>query len=279
MSNIYICSPHWLIEINKLISITLENSGYLTHLPAELCKEENIIGDSVGIRHRCIDAIENSDIIVVNIDNYGMDSSWEIGYAEKAGKKIIGLSLDPQELNTPRITKPQTAWDHWMHGWKEHTIVHGFNYIAEFLETNSIYLSIPIKYETISSVIKENIEPHVKKLFTPLDILRNDFNDNKKETWYHARHRCISAIEDSETVIVYLDNYGMDSSWEIGYAEKAGKKIIGLSLDPQELNTPRITKPQTAWDHWMHGWKEHTVVYQLDVLTISLDRLKASNPE
>ena len=48
-----------------------------------------------------------------------------------------------------------------------------------------------------------------------------------------------------------LPRYGMDVSWQIGYATALGKEIIGILLtdDKKELGKASF------WDHWMHSWK------------------------
>ena len=267
MTKIYLSSPHRLVKTNETIADALRAVGNTVYLPKKFCKSKNY----EETRHKCIEAIEDSDVFVMYLDDYGMDSAWELGYAEKAGKKIIGLSLDSNKLNTPKAPKPQTIWNHWMHGWKENMIIKEIEELYPYAKSRKVYLSIPVRYKREISVISNKLKRYVDKIYTPTNIINTEIRQLPKEAWYQYRHKCIEAIEDSDVFVMYLDDYGMDSAWELGYAEKAGKKIIGLNLDSNKLNTPKALKPQTIWNHWMHGWKEHMIIHNIYNLIKVLD--------
>ncbi|HEV7743389.1 MAG TPA: nucleoside 2-deoxyribosyltransferase [Pyrinomonadaceae bacterium] len=274
MSHVYICSPHRLEKENRAISDALTQLGNTVYLPADLCSSEDEVGDSKTIRRKCIEAIESADAVLCFLDDYGMDCAWELGYAEKAKKKIIGLSLDHYRLNSARISKPQSVDDYWMHGWQEHVTIAGFEPLHSRIRSKTVYLSIPVRRKEAILQIQEALEPYADKLHTPLTIMNCDLLSTARESWHVARHNCIEAIEQSQIVIVYVDDYGMDSAWELGYAERAGKEILGLSLDTAERHRMRVLRPQTVWDYWMHGWKEHSIVQGLAMLSDLFDNSK-----
>lgn len=266
MSDIYICAPHRLTEINQQTAKALEEVGNTVRLPAEFCRPEDESNDSVGIRQKCIDAIERSDVLVCHLDDYGMDSAWELGYAERAGKRIVGLSLDHNRLNSANSLNSHTVWDYWMHGWDEHLWLDSLQKVKTQLQSKVVYLSIPVRCTEQIESIRADIQNHARRIYHPLNLLDSEVRKSHKQSWHVARHLCIDAIEVSDVFVTYMDSYGMDSAWELGYAERAGKQIIGLSLDREKLNQRRRLRPQTVWDYWMHGWKEHTVVQGREML-------------
>jgi mutator protein MutT len=200
------------------------------------------------------------------MDDYGMDSAWELGFAERAGKRIVGLSLDHHRLNSPNQLKAHTVWDYWMHGWHEHLRLNDLRKAANHLQSKTVYLSIPVRCTKEIELIGSVFQDYARRVYHPLSLLDAKFRESAKELWHAARHLCIEAIEASDVFVTYMDYYGMDSAWELGFAERAGKQIIGLSLDAEKLDQRRHLRAQTVWDYWMHGWKEHTVVQGLEML-------------
>lgn len=265
MDSIYVCGPH-SHAATRIVADVLRRAGNRVHLPAELCEEEDLRVDAASIRRKCIEAIEDAAVVVVYVDAYGMDSAWEIGYAAKAGKRIVGISLDPSALNTPHSLRPQTAWDHWMHGWKEHSVVTSVEAMIPHVKSQTVYFSLPIRCEDALGEVFEAAEREAEQVYTPRRTIRGNSLERGPEVGYAARWRCIEAIERSSVVLVYLDDFGMDSAWEIGYAEKAGKRLVGISCDQNKLNAPKAPSAKTAWDHWMHGWTEQTVLHGRDLL-------------
>jgi len=58
-------------------------------------------------------------------------------------------------------------------------------------------------------------------------------------------------------VVAVLPRYGMDSAWKLGYAAALGKPIIGwLAEDDDHTGTIEAH----ALDHWMHGWRDKTLI-------------------
>lgn len=52
-------------------------------------------------------------------------------------------------------------------------------------------------------------------------------------------------------VVVALPRYGMDCSWQIGFATAKNKQVCGILLDDDGIELTR----QSFWEHWMHAWK------------------------
>lgn len=272
MSNIYICSPHRLTETNEKIANALADLGNTVYLPQDFCKEEDENGDHRTIRKKCIESIENAHIFLMYLDEYGMDSSWELGYAEKAGKKIIGLSLDSQKLNTPKIPNPRKAWDNWMHGWHDREVINLLTDLTDKISDKKVYFSVPIRLKENITLLENQLRPYCKKIYFPWDIEDINILSTPRQNWINYRLKCINAIEDSEVFLMNLNDYGMDSSWELGYAEKAGKQIIGLNLNNEKICTQNILKPKLVWDNWMHGWREKSIIHGIDMLGNLLDQ-------
>jgi 8-oxo-dGTP pyrophosphatase MutT (NUDIX family) len=106
-----------------------------------------------------------------------MDSAWELGYAECAGKQIIGLSLDVNERERRKPLKPQTVWDYWMHGWKEHSIVQGLDMLAELFD-NAKDFKVPVicpiierrENGSVEILIQERVKESDTKYFGVIEI-------------------------------------------------------------------------------------------------------------
>jgi nucleoside 2-deoxyribosyltransferase len=64
-------------------------------------------------------------------------------------------------------------------------------------------------------------------LFDPCEIVPP--NTRKTHFPEHVYLTCRRAIEASDVLFVFLDSYGRDSAWEVGFARGLGKLIIGLA--------------------------------------------------
>lgn len=275
MSNVYICSPHYLSEINHKIARAVIDSGNRAYLPADLAKTRIPPMKSSEIRDICIQAIDDSDYFVIYLDEYGMDSSWELGYAYGSGKKIIGISFDENKLVSPKSRAAKTIWDHWMHGWKTKKVISNLSDLDSLIKSEIVYLVGPSSHKTEIDGIEKAIKHLARKVFTPTNVISEDEQKQSKQYWYKFRPMYIEAILSATIVVAYVDYYGMDSAWELGFAEKAGKQIVGVSLNPANLNKPQPLSRQSTWEQWMHGWHSSTIVHNSD----DLIRLLSRKPE
>ena len=82
----------------------LLNKGFLVFLPqedAEDCTEEREKQNQEHIFRKCVEGLDNSDIVVAVLDGADVDSgtAWEIGYAYAKEKPVIGLRTDFRSLS------------------------------------------------------------------------------------------------------------------------------------------------------------------------------------
>jgi nucleoside 2-deoxyribosyltransferase len=69
-------------------------------------------------------------------------------------------------------------------------------------------------------------------------------------------------FHQADMVVVMLPRYGMDTSWQIGYATALGKTIVGIRMEEDKRELVKAS----FWDHWMHGWKSKRRATGLDEL-------------
>lgn len=285
--HIYISSPCRLININNQIKNILASKGNIVHLPSEFCKKEDEDENQKNIREKCIDAIDKSDIFLLFINDYGMDSAWELGYAERSKKVIIGFRLDNEVVNTEKKCKPQSIMDHWMHDWKNKSIYVDFNELMKLSKNKRVFLSIHTQFELMLHDKIMQLKETCEKLYVPWELLNQEILEFPKEKSGEFRKKYKKAIEDSDIFIFFTDDYRIASAWELGYAEKGilgyaeklEKKIVGYSLDMTQTKNPKIIQPFTKWDQWILGWNCHKIIsgYNdlLSIDTIHLDIIKS----
>ncbi len=104
---IYLAGPlftHAELEYNRKLKDMLLNSGFSVFLPqedAEDAAKERERQNQEYIFRKCVEGVDNSDIVVAILDGVDVDSgtAWEIGYAYAKGKPVIGLRTDFRALS------------------------------------------------------------------------------------------------------------------------------------------------------------------------------------
>lgn len=251
--SVYIAAPHMNITRNKIIGDAAKSVGANSLIPYEEVSSKNLeegVGDSIKIRDVCKNAIESSEILVVDLDKYGLDTAWEVGYAEGLGMHVIGYNEDEGATTNKRFINRRTYIDNFMHGWQSQSVFSDLSELANQCQDKSVYICGSFSNNGIVDIENSPINKLSKKVIYPMKYIEVQ---GKLPSDYPISERAETnkLLESVDVVVVMLPRYGMDVSWQIGYATALGKEIIGILLtdDKKELGKASF------WDHWMHSWK------------------------
>lgn len=251
--SVYLAGPHRNIARNRKLSEAIKSFGFKVINPyeevaAKHLKEE--AANAVEIREVCMDAISRSDIVLVDLDTYGMDTAWELGYSAGKSKKIIGYNEDKISSTEVRFINRRKYNDNFMHGWANQAITNSIDKIIKDYKDKSIYVCGSFNNPSISHRLKTQLKS-VTDIAFPKEHL-----DNKcglpQDYPFSDRTMMNKLVQKSDILLVILPRYGMDVSWQIGYASAYGKEVVGMVLEDDNRH---MTK-ESFWNHWMHGWKQ-----------------------
>ena len=80
------------LDKNKAIGELLERDGDIKiFLPHTISPPEHHEKIQEDIYRKCVDEINNAEILLLLADSYGIDCSWEVGYAKGMHKLIIAV--------------------------------------------------------------------------------------------------------------------------------------------------------------------------------------------
>ncbi|MDQ1253090.1 MAG: hypothetical protein QG646_2235 [Euryarchaeota archaeon] len=104
---IYLAGPlftHAELEYNRELKNIMGKKGFSVFLPQEDAEDaaaEREKQNQEYIFKKCLEGLNNSDIVVAVLDGVDVDSgtAWEIGYAFARGKSVIGLRTDFRTLS------------------------------------------------------------------------------------------------------------------------------------------------------------------------------------
>lgn len=104
---IYLAGPlftHAELEYNRELKNIMGKKGFSVFLPQEDAEDASAEREKQNqecIFKKCLEGLNNSDIVVAVLDGVDVDSgtAWEIGYAFARGKSVIGLRTDFRTLS------------------------------------------------------------------------------------------------------------------------------------------------------------------------------------
>jgi nucleoside 2-deoxyribosyltransferase len=250
-TQIYLAAPHRNVERNDDIRQAMETAeGIHVSLPRDLIEARGKSGAGI-VRSVCSEAIRAANFVVVDLENYGLDSAWEIGFADALGIPVVGLYASSAGVHSPRPVHRRSYLDNFMHGWGEWPISSSLDEIAEAHDGQVIHVCGSFKNEHAMQAIRDSsLEDRADRLILPKDIIDLKASTPKKYR-SGARDEAIRLLEVADVALVILPRYGMDTSWQIGYCAGTNKPVIGwLGRD----YGPQV-EPDVIWSHWMHNWK------------------------
>jgi nucleoside 2-deoxyribosyltransferase len=254
----YWCGPHANPD-NYSAARVLEHHGITVKMPKDLFSRRGTPRRQTEIRDICCQAIKDSDIVVVDLDSYGLDSAWEMGYAEALGIPVVGVSRSPDAMQNPRLVNKRLHRDNSMHGWDGKFVSTDLGALTEKCLGKVVYLFCPYKNEVAMERIRDSeLNRKAERVIFSMDILGVDPKNPLTYTW-RARQQSVKFIEECDIVLTVLPRYGMDSAWKLGYAEAFQKETVGWITD--DFGSP--ASESIFLDHWMHGWKQKTWVTDL----------------
>ncbi|MGR3871413.1 TIR domain-containing protein [Streptomyces graminifolii] len=270
---VYWCGPH-SDRTNQDVKAALERHKFSVRLPDDLTVDMDPLLDAVGqaaeIRRLCCAAIEESDVVAVNLHAYGLDSAWEMGYAEALRKPIIGFNQSDELLDVKRIVNKWLYHDNFMHGWDEAFHSADLDEVIERCAGKVTYLFCPYKNEAALRIIgASTLESMAKKLIISNRDLGIDPQSPATYSW-RARKRAIQLLRESEIILTVLPRYGMDTAWKLGYAAALKKRHIGWVTE--DFGSER--SQADFLDHWMHGWRKKPVVSSIQDLATFIKGLR-----
>jgi nucleoside 2-deoxyribosyltransferase len=89
-----------------------------------------------------------------------------------------------------------------------------------------IYLCGSISNAQVNSMVSRMLSSGGCEVFDPCTITPEDMS--KTHFSYSVYAQCKRAIEACDILFVFLDSYGKDSAWEVGFARGLGKCIVGV---------------------------------------------------
>lgn len=274
---IYLGAPHKNIAKNNKLKEALTRSGFTVKLPYEevtIKGREQGSADSMAIRDICIAAMDKSEVLIVDLDTYGLDTAWEIGYAEGKKKKVIGYNEDIFLTTDERHINRRLYRENFMHGWATNKVYTDMEEVLYAIEGKNVYMCGPLAHQPDDNKTKDALTKSAVRVIYPKDHLVKQ-QALPRDYPLSDRSETNKLLEQSDILLVILPRYGMDSSWQIGFATALGKEIIGWMRE----DDGREFVKQSFWDHWMHAWKSKTHVIGLtDLIAIAIgmaDQMKA----
>ncbi|MGH8910280.1 MAG: TIR domain-containing protein [Egibacteraceae bacterium] len=138
-----------------------------------------------------------------------------------------------------------------MHGWDEHHVTPSLDDIVTLVADKSVHVCGSFRNETAMQKLRESrLGSVVRELVLPKDVIDLQAARPSDYPW-QAREEAIRIQEVADMALAILPRYGMDTSWQIGYAVGRGQQIIGWLSNDYGFRIERAL----IWDHWMHGWR------------------------
>lgn len=252
---VYWCAPHRNKGRNAEMERFLRGKGIDVLMPYDLVNKEARKSAAVSpsvVRQVCVRAILGSDLVVVDLDTYGLDSAWEIGFAEGHNIPVVGFSGDSGQIVKAREVRRRPYAENFMHGWDARPVHRDLSELERYCEGKTVYVCGSFRNETAFEQIREgNLGRVARRILLPKDIIElgKEFPKNYP---YNAREQAYQMLAESDVALVVVPRYGMDTSWQIGYADALEKEIVGWEADAFGGDS----EEEPIWDHWMHGWKE-----------------------
>jgi nucleoside 2-deoxyribosyltransferase len=246
---IYWCGPHYS-PYNAEAADIFRLNGIDVKMPTELVPSDTV-GNVAEVQRTCRQAIRESDLVVVDLDTYGLDSAWEMGYAEALGVRVVGLSRNTASVDESRTIAKRLYRDNIMHGWDRHEVCTNLDQVADRCTHKTVMVCCPYANETALQAINESpIISSAQRVLFSADILGLDPAHPQAYPW-RAREGALRLVRKADIMLTVLPRYGMDTAWKLGYAEGFGKHVIGWVTD----DASAATSEARFIDHWMHGWK------------------------
>jgi nucleoside 2-deoxyribosyltransferase len=194
--------------------------------------------------------------VIVNLATYGLDSAWEMGYAEATNKIVIGYDRSEELLATPRIVNKRFYRDNFMHGWEEAYTSTSLDDISRRCDGKVVYLFCPYKNEeAIRLVKKSRVGSVANTLIISNERLGLD-PTNPRGYSRKARASAIQFLHQADVILAVLPRYGMDTAWKMGFAAALNKELIGWITDAFGNESSEAD----YIEHWMHGWRKKPIV-------------------
>ena len=265
--SIYLAAPHKNLAKNNKLKSLLTGPGIAVAVPYEEVVSnggKDSHSDVTYIRSICMAAIDRSDLLLVDLDTYGLDTAWEIGYAEGARKKVVGYNEDVFLTTDERQINRRLYRENFMHGWSLQHVYTDVDPVCQAISGKRVYMCGPLSDTPIDDKTRRAIAASAAATVYPKDHLARQ-QDLPRDYPLADRSETNRLLQECDVLLVSLPRYGMDSSWQIGYATALGKEIVGWIRQDDGRELAR----QSFWDHWMHGWKSKPhVVGVTDLLAL-----------
>ncbi|HET8660771.1 MAG TPA: nucleoside 2-deoxyribosyltransferase, partial [Micromonosporaceae bacterium] len=262
---LYWCAPHSNLKSNNEAAFMLRQHGIDVTMPTEFI-DPRLNGRREAarkIRDACKEAIEGADLIAVDVDAYGLDSAWEIGYADALGRRVVGLTRNGRAYDEERTVRLRSYKDNFMHGWDERTVMESIDDLFPVCRNKVVHVCGPFRNKAAMDELRNSgLHDVADEVVFPKDSLDVGSELPRDYRW-RIRVEAVALMDRSDVIVTMLPRYGMDTSWQLGYAAGRGQPIYGW-IAPGEV--PEFAKKRVV-DHWMHGWlRQKLIVTSLDEL-------------
>lgn len=270
--SVYLAAPHKNLARNDSIARALSDLPIRLQVPYELVRAENLVeepSDALKIRQTCANAIVESDVLLVDLDNYGLDSAWELGYAEGLGKKVLGYHSDESAVAGERFVARRPYAENFMHGWQAARVFETIDDLVGHARGRDVYVVGSFAGPGQDEIEASTLAEAAQRVIFPRRSLH--LQGLPKDYPLGQRAETIQQLVSSNLVVVILPRYGMDSSWQIGFAAAREIEVVGIRLQDAGEGASRVS----VWDNWMHGWKSKLRVIGVDDLASVLEGLSS----
>ncbi len=158
----------------------------------------------------------------------------------------------------PRRTPPRKLYvENFMHGRSESNT--SLDQLMPACRGKVVYVSGSFRNEQAMQQLKQSaLREIASRVIFPKDLIDLGKTFPHHYPW-EAREQAIGLLAAADVVLVILPRYGVDTSWQVGYASALNKPLLGWVTAP----TGNEVENAPIWDHWMHGWKEKLTTTRL----------------
>ncbi len=256
---VYWAAPHANVERNAAAVQQLRACGHNVSLPYELVSDQT---DVLAVRTRCRQALDSADLVVVDLETYGLDTAWEIGYADAHGKMVVGWNPDGRGGSTRKRVHRRLYSSCFMHGWDSATISDDLLSLGRHAHgPRRVLACAPFRNAAGLEEVRTTLTGLGLEVIVPRNVL--DAEQRFPEDYPNdARRRTLGLQRECDDLLVILPRYGMDTAWQIGFGAGLGQQLLGWMSDDDGAELVSAS----AFEHWMHGWSSRpclTSMWQL----------------
>ena len=264
---VYWGAPHANIDRNREVATALRAHEVEVLLPYNIVAEGRNARDPGSVRQICRSAIDRADILVVDLETYGLDTAWELGYADASEKVVLGWNPEGRGGSTRKRINRRPYNSCFMHGWNRAITDQNLEALATKLSGLRVLTCAPFRNTSaLAALSSAVVASQAAEIIVPKDVLERE-GSFPEDYPLDARRRAMSLQQDCDALLVALPRYGMDTAWQIGYGAGLGQQQFGWISDDDGVELVHAS----AYEHWTHAWSSRTCVTSVEQLVAVIE--------